>query len=381
MSGETDQKAVVFLIGTGDLRRFFKSWPDRMRLAVCLEADGACKMLVYREEEGPRFLARLRRALGLRAEEICLIPETAGYPSRRILYSEEKQLFTLVRNAPEIVEEAKDYSLNYTYALDEGIDPLAFLNLEQPVKQEPKQEVSETSPVEPERPRQRLNLTIPEPLEEEPDEVEPIAEQALPKFMQKAGFAGPSTAFQSIAELQTQKAAPKSVYIHAEQDGWIAIDLPGCLGGQVTVSNPGRIFLRDDRKVLAVHSDLVARDSGFLPERINLSTKFLPEGVRQILVNNAGYANLSFEDGFLFVEITRTTPTPAGALPKLWPQQGGTPWRLWASAAAILGVAAFSLQSALAPRTVSETDQTIDWTQFQSGSLENINNKAPDHIG
>ena len=370
---EYDRKALVFLVGASDLRRIFQEWPDRMQLAVCLRADGECKMVVYREEEGARFLPRLRRALKLPPEDICFYPEVDGYPSRRLLYSEEKQLFALVHNAPEVVEEAKDYSLNFTYALDEGIDPLAFLNAEADIKDNVSQKQPIVAPQQTSKPkvRQRLHLQLTESAKSE----ETMAATPLPRFMQAAANHGPGKAFQSVAQIQKRNPVPKTAVVHREQNGWIAIDLPGCLGGQVTISNPGRIFLRDDRRVVALHNDLIGQQGNVLPERINLGVKFLPEGVKDILTRNNGDVQVSFENGFLFI-VTKRLPTAQKPAPKKPTRDGSVPWRFWASAAAILAMAAIGLQSALSPRSVSDADGTIDWSQFRSGSLDVINEQA-----
>lgn len=363
---EYDRKALVFLIGASDLRRIFQEWPDRMQLAVCLRADGECKMIVYREEEGARFLPRLRRALKLPPEDICFYPEIEGYPSRRLLYSEEKQLFALVQNAAEVVEEAKDYSLNFTYALDEGIDPLAFLNSEAEAKARSKTPSDPPPRKTRRRPRQRLHLQLAEP--KEPEHAKQGA--AVPRFMRKEADNGPGQGFQSIAHIKSQNPAPKSAFVHREQNGWIAIDLPGCLGGQVTVSNPGRIFVRDDRRVVALHNDLIGKEDSVLPERINLGVKFLPEGVKDILTRNAGEVSVSRENGFLFLATKRAASASNTPKRKQQPRKGHLPWRFWASAAAILAIAAVGLQSALSPQSVSDADGAIDWSQFRSGAID-----------
>ncbi len=374
---EYDRKALVFLIGASDLRRIFQEWPDRMQLAVCLRADGECKMIVYREEEGARFLPRLRRALRLPPEDICFYPEIEGYPSRRLLYSEEKQLFALVQNAAEVVEEAKDYSLNFTYALDEGIDPLSFLNSEGEAKIRNEAPSGPSPRKSRRRPRQRLHLQLAEP--EKPEKAKQSA--AVPRFMQKDAKSGPGQGFQSIAQIKRQNPVPKSAFVHREQNGWIAIDLPGCLGGQVTVSNPGRIFVRDDRRVVALHNDLIGKEDSVLPERINLGVKFLPEGVKDILTSNAGEVSVSCENGFLFLATKRTSASPKEPERRQRLRKGQLPWRLWASAAAILAIAAVGLQSALSPQSVSEADGAIDWSQFRSGALDaNVDKAAEPEI-
>ena len=376
---DQDNKALVFLVGAKDMRRIFRDWPKRMQLAVCLTSDGDCQMVVHREEEGRRFLTRLQRLLAVPLEDVCFFPEIEGYASRRLLYSEEKQLFALIQNAPEIVEEARDYTINYSYAQEEGMDPLSFVS---PAQSDLTAEVDapapqvETAPQPEEkpvptsrtsRPPQRLHLQLPK--SEEADQVP----QSVPRFMQRQADPVAGHGFQSLADLQALNPAPDTAFVHPEANGWVAVDLLGCVGGQVTINNPGNIFLRDDHRMMALRNDMVGQKTALLPERIRIGVKFLPAGVREMLRRNTGEVAVSFENGLFFLAMEQS----AHVVTVQDRPQAGQSWRLWASAAAILAVAGIGLQSALFPQRAAESDGPIDWSEFQSGA---VSEDAPPEI-
>jgi len=369
---DQDHKAFVFLMTIGELRRMFDDWPAHMHLAVCLKDDGECRMLVYREEEGAGVLPRLRRVLGLRMSEICFFPELEGFATRKLLYSDEKQLLALVRNSPEIVEEAADYSVNYSFALEEGLDPVRFLQSPEELIDIPAR-------------RKRPVEVAPKPAPPDPVVTPRAAPKrdagkvALPRFMQVDLAPRPGPGFQSVEEIRVSDAAPQHCVIHPARDGWVSIDLPGCIGGQVVVSNPGCIFVRDDRRMIAIHSDLIAGQPRPLPGRIVVGLKYLPAGLHDILSGNVGEARLSFEHGFLFVTL-KSAPREEGApKPAAKPVAGrglfgrlSTPWRMWAAGiATVFALFMVGMQFGAAPvGTSGEATGAIDWSQFQTGSLD-----------
>ena len=382
LAAQTAHKALVFLIGNEDMRRLFDDWPQRMQLAVCLKEDGDCRLLAHREEEGEAFLPRLLKTLRLPSKEICFFPEIKGYPTRKVLYSEEKQLFALVNASPEIVEEAADYSINYSFALDEGLDPAKFMHdsaVNEPAlakkSVQKKRATSEKSKAASGRIVQKTAQQVtPKPHDQPeavPENVTAKPSVALPRFMQKTSSGEPGPAFQSLEQIKATNPLPKSCVVHRERDGWIGIDLPDCIGGMVTVSNPGRIFVRDDRRMIAIQSDQIKRDGGPLPGHISLGVKFLPEGLREIFESSAGEADLSFDNGFLFITLRAPAKLSAPKVDVTSPlRRLGAYWRMLASAAAVGVILAVGLQFVSGPRTLSDAETNIDWGQFQSGALD-----------
>jgi hypothetical protein len=123
------ENTLVVLIDGEDLRDTFPAWPGEICLAACLSRDGDCNMVVFLREERAVIPERLVRMLDLPADDVCFVPEVRGYATTQFLYSDERRLMALVASDPAILEEAIDYAVNYTYALEEGLDPAVVLGL------------------------------------------------------------------------------------------------------------------------------------------------------------------------------------------------------------------------------------------------------------
>jgi len=125
------ESVLVVLIDGEDVKHVFSAWPSDICLAACLMRDGDCSMIVFRRDERPRVPARLVQTLGVPAEAVCFVPKVIGYETKQFLYSDERRLMELVASYPAILEEAIDYAVNYTYALEEGLDPEVLLSIKQ----------------------------------------------------------------------------------------------------------------------------------------------------------------------------------------------------------------------------------------------------------
>ena len=121
------ESTLVVLIDADDVKDAFSAWPDDICLAVCLHRDGDCNMIVFRRDERPQIPGRLIQVLDVPHEDVCFVPKVHGYPTKHFLYSDERRLMALVGSDPEVLDEAIDYAVNYTYALEEGLDPAAVL--------------------------------------------------------------------------------------------------------------------------------------------------------------------------------------------------------------------------------------------------------------
>jgi len=123
------QRALVVLIDTEDARHAFSNWPDEICLAACLMRDGDCSMVVFRRDEHPHIHERIMDILQLTERDICFVPEVRGFATRRFRYSDERRLMALVGSDRTVLDAAIDYAVNYTYALEEGLDPAIVLGL------------------------------------------------------------------------------------------------------------------------------------------------------------------------------------------------------------------------------------------------------------
>lgn len=140
------ESTLIVLVDAEDVKSVFAAWPDDVCLAVCLTRDGRCSMIVFRREERPDVPERLLLQLDVPHEEVCFVPRVPGFATRNFLYSEERRLMALVGSDPAILEEAIDYAVNVTYALEEGLDPAEMLGLP-PLPRESRSRGSDVSPV------------------------------------------------------------------------------------------------------------------------------------------------------------------------------------------------------------------------------------------
>lgn len=128
---------LVVLIDADDFKHVFSTWPDHICLATCLTNEGNCSMVLFRRDEYPVIHRRLMQMLNLVSSDVCFVPKVQGYPTKHFLYSDERRLMALVSSDPDILDEAIDYAVNYTYALEEGLDPEVVLGLKPTVESPP----------------------------------------------------------------------------------------------------------------------------------------------------------------------------------------------------------------------------------------------------
>ena len=150
----TDPAALVVLIDAEDVRYAFAAWPAEVCLAVCLMRDGNCTMILFRRDERPSIPLRVVNTLRLAPREIAFVPEVPGYPTRPFMYSDQRRLIALVASDPSILDEATDYMVNYTFALEEGLDPDLVLGIKDaPVRAEPSSPLAAPLVAAPSEPR------------------------------------------------------------------------------------------------------------------------------------------------------------------------------------------------------------------------------------
>ena len=112
----------VYLLEEEAVLAILPGWPTGIQVAICLVAGGACDLAVHHRDEVARVLGRIAELHGLSSDDLCVAPEVEGYSTRRMLFSEEQQLLSIVGESPHLVELASDYALNYRFAQDEGLD-------------------------------------------------------------------------------------------------------------------------------------------------------------------------------------------------------------------------------------------------------------------
>jgi hypothetical protein len=106
----TSDDTFAYILDTGLVRDALADWPEGMVLAVCLQADGGCKMVVGHESEGSQILRRVAVAVERDARSFAVAPAVDGWPTRRVRFSEEQDILNMVAEAPELVQVATDYA-------------------------------------------------------------------------------------------------------------------------------------------------------------------------------------------------------------------------------------------------------------------------------
>lgn len=123
----SDPKILMALLSADELVHQLRDWPRELGLAVCLIETGDFHFVVAHNNEIPELPSRLIKKLKCDREKICVSPEVADFATRKISFSEYQFVWQLVLGFDGIVEEACDYKANYEYAVEEGLDPEAFL--------------------------------------------------------------------------------------------------------------------------------------------------------------------------------------------------------------------------------------------------------------
>ncbi|SHH78699.1 hypothetical protein [Cognatishimia maritima] len=390
MSGS--ENILVVLLEEDDLRMVHRDWPRKMRLAVCLMPSGDCQLLLFRQEEAGIFAARLRKQLGLRAKEICVYPPVHGFPTRQLRYSDQRSLATLLADSPQLVEEADDYSVNFAFALEEGLEPSAFLGVDSepmvtaaPVASaQAAREVevatsdgalhfaSRRAPVPPpapaaEKPLRNLHLD----LGREAARRDPPAPK-LPKekgaVVTSAQSVFPGAAFTSLADMKDETDAPA---FSISEDGNHFV-ISGGAGAQLDIRNAGQLFLRDDRQLLAIQR---AEAGDAAPGTVRIEADLLPASLRSVLRKAIGAVDVSHDAAFLYVTLPvdgaapeEKTPVVAEALKKPSPQALKRRRRFRLFALTTLTTLAILVILGMQPvNGISQNAKIgpIDWSQFR----------------
>ncbi|GAA6199897.1 hypothetical protein [Aquicoccus sp. SU-CL01552] len=305
MSGK--EKVMAVLMGPVEVRQTFRDWPEKMCLAVCLMESGDCQLIVFHRDEAEVFPARLQAHLRLTGQELCFFPAVPGYASRSLLYSDERRLLSLVAEAPEIVEEASDYAVNYAFAQEEGLDPAVFLGVEAGPARAGSDRTSATpDPAAFVSCRGKSAAAVADAARS--SRSGRVRKALLPGFMQRATPTQPGPRFRSARELALTEMPPVACIIRPEANGWILVERLGAGGADIRIGDPDLIYLRDDRNVVAIRLEPPWDMASPLPGRIWIRTKSLPSSLRMVFADGAGAAELTGSGAFLYL---RPEPAPA----------------------------------------------------------------------
>ena len=362
----SNRRGLVVFLAAEELQQIFETWPHSMRVAVCLKEDGDGRLIVFHDDEGTLLLPRVRRALGPSVTEIAASPNTPGFETRRLRFSEEKRILTLVRNSPEVVEEAKDYSINYAFAVEEGLDPVRFLHSSD-------KQVRQNSPAldgsTATKPHHRLVSSGQTKKKTPPpdDSVKTKQNDDVPKFLRQ----GASINARSQAHSETIRPQPnpskKVCVIKSVDQDWIKVEVPGCLQKEVVVSDPGELFIRCDHRRVGFSRDLVASDGHPFPFSILLKTGSHQRALHDLLSANFGLAHVIETRDFVFLDLKPAAVTNSSTEQIDTPKEDSRQiWRFLGSGGAAIVVAMVLVQSFFSPGSSQNDQADIEWHRFQS---------------
>jgi hypothetical protein len=132
---------LAYFLESDVLGGLFEDWPAEVNLALCLDEAGGCEMLVYHKDEGRSVLRKVSSVLGRPLGQFKVVPPIEGYPTRKVMFTEEQKLLTVVAETHGLPEIASDYAINYHFAVEQGLDPMTM----QPQSASPRKDESPKS--------------------------------------------------------------------------------------------------------------------------------------------------------------------------------------------------------------------------------------------
>ncbi|MBE9637118.1 hypothetical protein [Salipiger mangrovisoli] len=114
---------LAYFFEAAELQTVFADWPDEIGLALCLDEAGSCEMVLHHVEEGRAVLRKVGAVLDSAKGGFAVVPPVEGYPTRRVLFSDEQKLLKLVAGEDDLAEMAEDYLINYRFEQDRKARP------------------------------------------------------------------------------------------------------------------------------------------------------------------------------------------------------------------------------------------------------------------
>ena len=370
------EQIMSVLLDAEDMRLIHRSWPVDMRLGVCLMPSGDCQLMLFHQDESLGFPERLKDHFGLRASEISIHPKVAGFATHPMKYSEERALANLLSDNLELTEEALDYSVNFSYAREEGLDPLNFMGRDPepaagkgiviedaelaPVDPPELTFATRRKPAAPQKPIRNLHFDL---------KREAQRFESNPTKTDKT-LKAPTDGFKSAAQLSAIDTEPKDFALTATPAGGITIQAKSGLGAKVVIRDAQHVFLRDDRKLLALQHKAAA-----VPEQINILPHAVPSALLTSLGTKAEAAEVFLQDDYVYVTLGQK---PAATTKASAPATDSKPLKVrkrWA-ALRLIGLTALTIGGiylvlngplGTAPEAAAPETQ-IDWQSFTGNS-------------
>ena len=113
----------IYFVDLDALIDLWPSWPKEMRIAVCMAGEARFDAVLHHKDEIKSVPAKIARLYDVDKASIFTFPEMDGFESRKIYFSEERQILKSLLDIDHMLESATDYMVNYDFARDEGLDP------------------------------------------------------------------------------------------------------------------------------------------------------------------------------------------------------------------------------------------------------------------
>lgn len=349
--------ALAILVDPSVLLEVHENWPSEMHVAVTMLQDGRCDLISFRTEERGQIPARLCRMYGVVPSDFCIVPKMPGFPTRDLRTADFKTVLSLIRDMPSLVESAEDYSANFTFALEEGLEPEKVLGFDSPANVSTASEMvttedeGETSyaaekvpgvttsvptflrrehsvsekPVERRPAMERAEagqadatVTVPEFLTRRRDIlVRPVNDHAcrrraageeaddtvsIPRFSTRRH----NRAIRSVDTGAIDPPPETKVSIEVASGNWLLVRPANIHTEQmVTIREKSQVFLRSDHTAIAI--DMGALDREDMPQwpyNIRLKVPDLPDGLAELPVKRSLRGSLTEKNGLLFITLS-----------------------------------------------------------------------------
>ncbi len=253
---------LIYLPDGETMGQLHRSWPDGLRVALCLEESGRSDIVFVQEEEITHAPAQVADLLGRDDADFVIVPTLGGYPTRRLSFGEEQQLCGMLADMADLPEQARAFIEDLSQREDEA------------------EEESWGAP-EPEAPIPAPTLPMPP---QAPARAAPRVRIIRPEL---APEPAPGLVAEPAPEPPTPAPGPAATahWGHIERDGTVLkITIDGLAGEGAP---QGDIFahpvaLSEDRRRLQAVVSLRPEDRLSLPDTLQIPLESLPAGCPEI---------------------------------------------------------------------------------------------------
>ena len=106
---------LAYFFEASDLAHVFADWPAEIGLVLCLDAAGLCESLLFHKSERGRMPAKATAVLNCARGDLEIVPEVEGYATRRMMFTDEQKLLSLISDEDDLAELAQDYLINHRF--------------------------------------------------------------------------------------------------------------------------------------------------------------------------------------------------------------------------------------------------------------------------